>query len=172
MSETTYHANGALVSDDAEQSYPPVPGGMVDTVRRQQAAGQAQLDAHNEAQAAQQPRVKMTVDVDVQGVPIANGRTFALAKQGFEQILPANPKRLRATIQAPDSAVVICFSLQQANDPQNITAAAGTGSNGFLLAQNASLTTYAQCPVYAVNPSGSALARVSVMWDAYPEGEG
>jgi hypothetical protein len=162
----------SITGQDPESVYPPVSGGMVETARKKAAAEQGQLDSHNAAQAAAKPKFKRTVDVSLQGVPVSNGRTFVIGTNSWEQILPANERRVRATITAPDAAMVICFSLQQANDPVNQTAAAGIQSNGFVLTPTTGpYVTMTQGVVYAVNPSDSTAERVAVAWDAYPEGQ-
>jgi hypothetical protein len=164
------------MSTDPEELFPPVPGGMVDTIRRQAADTQAQLgklQLELEAPEAWSGRYA-AVRVREMGAELARGRTFVISTSGNEtvQLLGQDVNRKYAVLMALDEPVVVCFSQEAADDPRNALAGtAGQGCPGFVLPVNVPVPLTYQGVVWAVATSSTA-TRLSVMAFSFTEPEG
>lgn len=156
---------------DAEELFPPRPGGMVDTARRQMADQDAQLQALADAEPSP-GTTRMDVPVADHAAELARARTFSIATGGANpivELLGADDRRRNAVIMTLDEPVVVSFSQQAAEDPRNAVNAAGTSANGFALPVNVPVTIASRSVIYAVATS-STPTRVSVMAFSYAEG--
>lgn len=156
---------------DPEELFPPKPGGMVDTVRRQRAAEQAQLDALGETEPAP-GRPRNDVPVNDRAAELARARTFSVSTTGgnpIVELLGRDDMRRNAVIMTLDEPVVISFSQQAAEDPRNAVNAAGTSANGFVLPVNVPVPVNTRSVIYCTATSSTA-TRVSVMAFSYAEG--
>lgn len=155
---------------DAEELFPPKPGGMVDTVRKQKAAEQAQLDALAEAPVSP-GSVKMAVAVNDHGAELARARTFSVSTANSNpvvELLGRDDRRRNAVIMTLDEPVVVSFAKQAADDPRNEANAAGLSANGFVLPVNVPVTIAYQGVIWCTATSATA-TRVSVMAFSYAE---
>ena len=163
----TQNGNGVT---DPEELFPPKPGGMVDTIRKQRAAEQAQIDALAEAPVSP-GSVKMAVAVNDHGAELARARTFSVStgnNNPVVELLGRDDRRRNAIIMTLDEPVVISFSQQAADDPRNQSNAAGLSANGFVLPVNVPVTIASQGVIYCTATSSTA-TRVSVMAFTYAE---
>ncbi len=111
-----------------EDLFPPKPGGMVDTVRKQRAAEQDQLDGLADAPESA-PQIKLAVPVSDHGAELARARTFSVSTSNNNpiiELLGRDKDRRNAVIMTLDEPVVISFSQQAAEDPRNPSAGNGT----------------------------------------------
>lgn len=153
-----------------EDLFPPVPGGMVDTIRKQRAAEQTQLGALAEAPEPEQS-VKLAVAVNERAAELARARTFSVSTANnnpIVELLGQDRDRRNAVVMTLDEPVVISFSQQAAEDPRNAANAAGTSANGFVLPVNVPVPVNCQGVIYCTATSGTA-TRVSVMAFSYSE---
>ena len=162
------------MSTDPEDLYPPKPGGMVDTARKQAAAEADQLEALSNAEPA---AVKTRFDVAVQdhAAELARARTFSVSTANnnpIVELLGRDDNRRSAVIMTLDEPVVISFSQQAAEDPRNATNAAGLSANGFVLPAAGTnsvpvpLVINTRSAIYCTATS-STPTRVSVMSFSY-----
>jgi len=156
---------------DHEELFPPKPGGMVDTARKQRQAEQDQLESLT---SAPEPHYRDRIDVPVNdhGADLARARTFSISTTGgnpLVELLGQDNARRNAVVMTLDEPVVISFSQQAAEDPRNAVNAAGLSANGFVLPVNVPVTLSTRSVIYAVATSSTA-TRVSVMAFSYPEG--
>jgi hypothetical protein len=155
---------------DPEKLFPPKPGGMVDTARKQMAAEQAQLDqlaAMPEAPA----RFKTDVPVNDRAAELARARTFSVStgnNNPIVELLGRDLNRRNAVVMTLDEPVVISFAQTAAEDPRNEVNAAGLSANGFVLPVNVPVTISCQGVIYCTATSATA-TRVSVMAFSYAE---
>jgi hypothetical protein len=152
-----------------EELFPPVPGGMVDTVRRQRAAEAAQitaLDGHSGPETG----FKGAIPVTERGTELARARTFSVstANNPVVELLGRDDNRRYAVIMTLDEPVVISFSQKDAQDPRNEVNAAGLSANGFVLPIGVPVPVSYQGVIWCTATSGTA-TRVSVMAFAYSE---
>lgn len=155
---------------DPEELFPPRPGGMVDTVRKQRAAEQAQAAALSDATVTL-PAVKIAVPVSDRGTELARARTFSVGTANSNpivELLGRDLNRRSAVVMTLDEPVVIAFSQQAAEDPRNAVNAAGTSANGFVLPVNVPVPVSYQGVIYCTATS-STPSRVSVMAFSYAE---
>lgn len=155
---------------DPESLFPPKPGGMVDTVRRQRQAEQDQLDQLAEQPDTAQPS-KVAVPVADHGSDLARARTFSISTSNnnpIVELLGQDKDRRNATIMTLDEPIVLSFSQQAAEDPRNAANAAGLSANGFVLPIGTPVMVNYQGIVYATATSGTA-TRVCVMAFSYAE---
>jgi hypothetical protein len=157
------------MSTDPEDLFPPKPGGMVDTARKQmhaEAEQLAELAAHASMDMA---RHKIDVPVMERGTELARARTFSVSTANSNpivELLGADPDRRYAVIMTLDEPVVIAFSQQAADDPRNAVNAAGLSANGFVLPVNVPVPVNSTSVIYCTATSGTA-TRVSVMAFSY-----
>lgn len=152
-----------------EEMFPPKPGGMVDTIRKQRAAEQDQLAALAEAPVSLP--FKGDVPVNDHAAELARARTFSVAtgnNNPIVELLGRDNTRRNAVIMTLDEPVVISFSQQAAEDPRNAVNAAGTSANGFVLPVNVPVTVNTRSVIYCTATSSTA-TRVSVMAFSYAE---
>lgn len=155
---------------DAEQLFPPKPGGMVDTARKRMQAESDQLDAL--AAQPEPPGVNHAIPVTQRGAELARARTFSVATGGANpvvELLGQDLNRRSAVVMTLDEAVVISFSQQAAEDPRNAVNTAGLSANGFVLPVNVPVPLPAQSVIYCTALS-STPTRVSVAAFSFAEG--
>lgn len=162
-----------MTTTDPETLFPPKPGGMVDTIRRAQAAEQAQLATLTEAERAPQSWSGQYTAVRVRetGAELARARTFSVATGGANpvvELLGQDTGRKYAVIMTLDQPVVICFSQQAADDPRNPANAAGLSANGFVLPVNVPVPFTYEGVIWCAATS-STPSRVSVMAFSYAD---
>jgi hypothetical protein len=158
------------VSENPEDLYPPVPGGMVDTARKKAAADQDQAAAIEE-HAPAAPATTVAVPVADHGGDLGRARTFSVATGGANpivQLLGRDDQRRNAVILTLDEPVVISFSQQAAEDTRNSVNAAGLSANGFVLPVNVPLTVSYKGTIYCTALSSTA-SRVAVAAFSYAE---
>lgn len=105
-----------------EDLFPPKPGGMVDTARKQKAAEQAQID---ELPEPAEDLFQHAVPVLDQAAELARARTFSVATGNgnpIVELLGRDDNRRNAIIMTLDQPVVISFSQTAADDPRNTSA--------------------------------------------------
>jgi hypothetical protein len=147
------------IIEDAEELFPPKPGGMVDTARKQKAA-QAQdaaTPATGETVADQGYNAIRTV---VQAADTYSARTLNVGAGVTSILLPEDRNRKRATILVSTASATIVMSQNQGN------AANGTG---FTLPSAVPLVTEGKGILYVYNPGDSAV-QVSVLAELYAPG--
>jgi hypothetical protein len=152
-----------------EELFPPVAGGMVDTARKQRAAGQEQLAALPEPDAL--PVLKIAVPVRQQAAELARARTFSVSTANnnpIAELLGRDDNRRNAVIITLDEPVVISFSQQAAEDPRNAANAAGLSANGGVLPVGVPLPVDYRGVIYCTATSSTA-TRVSVWAFSYAE---
>lgn len=148
---------------DPEEIFPPKPGGMVDTIRKQRAEVDAIVaDAESETTV----RPKPVVCVDQVPSDVFGARTFVMVTGGSHEqtsrrILGADPKRKRAVVITLDEAVVVAISQAQADDPRNASNVAGKPAGGFVLPVNTPFVIEGNAEVHVAATSSTA-TRVSV----------
>ena len=153
---------------DAEQFFPPRPGGMVVTARKRAQAEADQLDAL--AAMPEPPGELVAIPVTQRGAGLARARTFSVATGGANpvvELLGQDLGRRSAVVMTLDEAVVISFSQQAAEDPRNAVNVAGLSANGFVLPVNVPLPLPAKSVIYCTALSATP-TRVSVA--AFSEG--
>jgi hypothetical protein len=155
---------------DPEGLFPPKPGGMVDTVRKQRAAEQDQLATLAGAEPA---AVNSRMDVPVRelGAELARARTFSVSTANnnpIVELLGADSARRYAVVMTLDEPVVLAFSQQAAEDPRNAVNDAGLSANGFVLPVGVPLPVSSTGVIYCTATSATA-TRVSVMAFSYTE---
>ena len=145
-----------------ENLFPPKPGGMVDTVRRQWAAEQEQLGALAAAPEPVKP-VKLAVPVSDHGAELARARTFSIATGNgnpIAELLGQDRDRRNAVIMTLDEPIVISFSQQAADDPRNPQA--GNTSLQEIHPANPGATT----PLVYVLPYAASIVSASFTYTA------
>ena len=153
-----------------EELFPPVPGGMVDTFRRQRAAEQAQLDTLAE-HSGPEIGFKGAIPVTERGTELGRARTFSVStanKNPVVELLGQDINRRYAVILTLDEPVVISFSQQAAQDTRNQVNAAGLSANGFVVPVNVPVPVSYQGVIWCTATSSTA-TRVSVMAFSYSE---
>jgi len=162
------------VERDVEELFPPVPGGLVDSARRD-AAKRAEYAEWAKAQVADtdQPlRGKPAFRTELVAAPVAGAITVVVAAGGavpFAQILGFDPNRKRAVIITIDEPVVISTSQAQAGTPENMVNAAGLGAAGFVLPVYQQFITESASEVW-VTATSSTATRVSAWTESFGSG--
>ena len=154
---------------DLEELFPPKPGGMVDTARKQAQADADQLAALPEPALAAS---KMDVPVNDRAAELARARTFSVSTANnnpIVELLGRDDNRRSAVVMTLDEPVVISFAQTAAQDPRNETNAAGLSANGFVLPVNVPVTLPTRSVIYCTATSATA-TRVSVAAFSYSEG--
>ena len=152
-----------------EELFPPKPGGMVDTARKQAQAEAGQLAALGEAEAAP-GRQRFDVPVADRAAELARARTFSVSTTGGNpvvELLGRDENRRNAVVMTLDEPVVISF----ASRPRRTRATRSTRpalANGFVLPVNVPVTVNARGVIYCTATSSTA-TRVSVMAFSYAE---
>lgn len=156
---------------DPEELYPPKPGGMVDTARKQAAA-----------QAVEVPDAEVTppdgypaVRVRPESAEVFGGQTFLIGTGAnltpIRQILGLDPNRRRATIITLDQPVVLAGSRANAESPANATTGVGLPAGGFVLPVNVPVWVEARGVLFAAATAATA-TRVCVLPEMYAPGAG
>ena len=103
---------------DPEEMFPPRPGGMVATARKQRQAEQDQLDRYNaQAEAPVAGTDYGAVRVRTEAPDTGTARTVTLSPSyPVARVLPADPGRRSAVLLAVDNDVYITGSQGLAND--------------------------------------------------------
>ena len=157
------------ITQDAEELFPPKPGGMVDTARKRAQAEADQLGALG-AQ-PEPPGVNHPIPVTQRGAELSRARTFSVATGGANpivELLGQNLNRHSAVVLTLDEPVVISFSQSAAEDPRNAVNAAGLSANGFVLPVNIPVTLPTRSNIYCTALSATP-TRVSVAAFSFAE---
>lgn len=148
------------IAAEVEALFPPRPGGMVDTIRKQHAAEQAQLDKIHGALAQPDASGYEAIRVREDPADLGVARTITLSSANkFAQLLPRDDARRTAVILAVDNDVWISYNQGTAED---LAGTSGAGSAFYLPAG-------LLCPVLSkaqlwVSPTTTAsTSRVSVI---------
>lgn len=89
------------------------------------------------------------------------------ATNPYQLLLPKDPSRKRAVVTAVDTTpVVICTSLELAQNPQNAATGAGLPASGFVLPHGLMVTIESRGALWVANTTATA-CRVSVIVDRY-----
>ncbi len=151
-----------------EEKYPPKPGGMVDTTRKERAAGHAQAQTEPQAPKDDYRAIK----VDVIEPETCSGRTVVVSTgagaMAVRQILGQDKNRKRALVWTLDEPVVICNSLSAADDSRNATNAAGASAGGAVLPINVPMPIMSRGEVFVAATSSTA-TRVAVWVESYAD---
>lgn len=91
------------------------------------------------------------------------GEGAQVAGEWYQQILNNDPKRKSAAIYFPDGPAILCHSEAQASNIANITPATTPFPEGAFFPQGASAAMDGTGPAWVVNPSASAVIRVTVI---------
>jgi hypothetical protein len=159
------------IAQDPEELFPPVKGGMVDTIRQKRAADAAQLQALTEAVPAP-VKDRLDVAVNDHAAELARARTFSIAtgnNNPIVELLGRDDNRRNAVVMTLDEPVVISFSQQAAQDSRNAANAAGLSANGFVLPVDVPVPLNTRSVIYATATSATP-TRVSVMAFTYAAG--
>jgi hypothetical protein len=147
-----------------EELFPPKPGGMVDTARKQAAAEAAQLAGYNAAVEGETgPSGQAYEAIRVRPQPPDTGipRTITLsASYPVAQLLPADPQRRVAIVLAVDNDVYLTKAQGPAADA---AGAATSGGPLFYLPKGLMLPISDQDKYYVSATTTSSTSRVSVL---------
>ncbi len=159
-----------MTSEEAEELYPPRPGGHVDTARKARAAREEQAQAQPVGQGPARAGEYQPARVDVVVPDVLSARTFVVSTSlnPVLRLLGFDKRRRRAIVMTLDEPVVISASQAAASDPQNAVNAAGTGASGFVLPAGIPLTIDSRAEVW-VAATSSTPTRVSVLADTFGE---
>lgn len=152
----------------SEELFPPKPGGMVDTTRKEQAAAQAQA-GQGAAGTVGEPSYE-AVKVDVLEPEVGAGRTISVSTtlNSVQRILGTDPNRKRAVVMTLDEPIVVCNSQGSASDSRNSSNAAGQSAGGFVLPVNVPLPVKSRGEVWVAATSSTA-TRVSIWAESYAD---
>lgn len=157
------------IMQDAEELFPPRPGGMVDTARKQR---QAEADQAASLEGTPERPAKVRgIPVTDRAAEFARARTFSVStanKNPIVELLGQDPARRYAVVMTLDEPVVISFAQTSAEDPRNAVNAAGTSANGFVIPVNCPVPINSTSVIYCTATSATA-TRVSVMAFSYAE---
>ena len=146
------------IVDDAEELFPPKPGGLVDRHRQRKAQeAAAQADAEHEQEAIEE-RAYKAVKTAQESPEIVSAQTFNIPAGGWAMILPQNPYRYRATINVVTASATVVLGKD---------SGAVLGGNGYMMsASNPPLTVFNRGALYCANTSGST-TQVSIFAEVY-----
>lgn len=158
----------ALVHD-AEELYPPKPGGIVDQHLKRKAAEEAAREAGSTSDVAEIGRNKVrAVRTVPQAAELATATTVVVGTANpRQQVLGRDVHRKRAVITALDAPVVLAYSLAAAGDPQNAASAVGQRASGVVLPVGQPYAIEHQGEVYAVAISGAAYTAAGPQASTY-----
>lgn len=116
---------------EAEALFPPRPGGMVDTARKQAAAEQAQLqELHSAIAGPDAAGSYEAIRVREDPADLGTARTVTLSSANpFAQLLPRDDARRTAVVLAIDNDVWISYNQGTAED---LSGTSGAGSAFYL----------------------------------------
>ena len=147
------------LEQDIEELFPPRPGGMVDTIRKQREADAGQL-ANADVVAEQDNVSYEAIRVTTQGPDIGTARTVTLsAANPVLPLLPADRTRSSAVIIAVDNDVYI----SQDQNTANTVYGAATNGQAFYLPKGVSITIDNQGDYWAACTTTGTASRVSVL---------
>lgn len=143
-----------IIKTNAERYFPPVAGGQVDTVRKQEAAHTAQATSLLPA-----PKAKpKPITVKIREPDMFGAKTITLVAGQSAQAMPADPNRKRGVLNLlTDSAKVLV-----ARD----RSAADTGTGYVMVSGNPPLELGHRREVWLNNP-GTSTIQVSVLTESY-----
>ena len=160
------------MSEAIEDLFPPKPGGMVDTARKQAQAQASQLAALEDEGGAGYAAPRFHVAVNDHGADLGRARTFSVSTGNGNpvvELLGQDLNRRTVIVMTLDEPVVISFAQTAAEDPRNAVNAAGLSANGFTLPVNVPVSLPAKGVIYCTATS-STPTRVSVAAFSYAEG--
>lgn len=150
----------ALVHD-AEELFPPRPGGLVDRHRRRKAAEDAAREAGAATEAEELGRARVrAIRVTVQAADTAAAQCVLLtAAQPVARLLPRDEHRRSAVILAIDNDVYI------ASDPGTAASLQGgaAGTAGFYLPAGTPVPVASGAELWAAATTTASSSRVSVL---------
>jgi hypothetical protein len=155
---------------DHEELFPPKPGGMVDTARKQAQAEADQLAAVEEGGAGY-ARPRFEVAVNDHAADLARARTFSVSTANNNpvvELLGRSDDRRNAVVLTLDQPVVISFAQIAALDPVNAVNAAGLPANGFVLPVGVPVTLPTKSVIWCTAMSATP-TRVSIAAFSYAE---
>lgn len=142
-----------------EELFPPKPGGMVDTVRRQRQAEQDQAASLDDAVAAAAPGDYTAVRVRISQPDLATARTVTLSSANpVAPLVPRDDQRRAAVVIAVDNDIWISANEGTAND---LAGTSGAGS-AFYLPAGIGFPFDTRAQLWVACTTTSASSRVSV----------
>ena len=156
-----------VLVDDAEKIFPPKPGGLVDTVRKDR---EAERQATAAMSAKVPSRASQAIAVRTQEPEIISAQTIVVStgSNPVARLLGADMNRKRAIILALDEPVVITNGQAQAYDSRNAGNSAGQTAGGFVLPVNVPIPIDARGEVF-VAATSSTPTRVSILVETYAD---
>lgn len=150
-----------------EEKFPPKPGGLVDSTRKQRAADEAQ--AGSLVPETEVPGGYEAVRVSLTEADTYGAATYAIGPNlnPTLRVLGEDCNRRRAVIMTLDAAVVIATSRSQADDPRNAGNASGQSAGGFALPSGVPLELKGSGEVWVAAASTATTTRVSVWAEKY-----
>lgn len=154
-----------MADTDPEELFPPKPGGMIDTARKQAAAEQAQLaklaGPLGELAGAAVPGTGYeAIRVRDEMPDTGTARTVTLsAANPYAQLLPRDLTRRRAIVLAVDSDVWISYNEGTAQD---LSGTSGAGS-AFYLPAGIGIPFESQAQLWVSPTTTATSSRVSVL---------
>lgn len=139
---------------DAEQYFPPRPGGLVDTARKQAAAAAAQAAVPEVYVPVKVP----PVTVKNQGPGLFAPKTVTVAAGGSAMAMPADPHRTLGILNLTSASGSVVIARDRAS--------ADTGTGFTLLAGQAMVPLTHTREVWLHNP-GTGTVQVSVLTESY-----
>lgn len=152
----------------SEELFPPKPGGLVDTTRKEQAAAQQQAGQASTGSVGE-PSYE-AVKVDVLEPEVGAGRTISVSTttNATVRILGADPNRKRAVVITLDEPIVVGNSQASASDSRNATNTAGQSAGGSVWPINVPLPIKSRGEVWVAATSSTA-TRVSIWAESYAD---
>lgn len=92
---------------------------------------------------------------------VATAQAQSNSDNGFAQLLRLDPMRKSGALLTPDGPLIICHSVQQANNVNNYVASTPQPEGGYL-PQGANVALDGTGPLWGANPSGTSI-RVTVI---------
>ena len=156
-----------VLVDDAEKIFPPKPGGMVDTIRKER---EKEKEAVAAMSAKVSSRAARAIPVRTQEPEVSGARTVVVStgSNPVAQLLGADGNRKRAVLMALDEPVVITNGQAMAYDSRNAGNAAGMTAGGFVLPVNVPFVVESRAECWAAATS-STPTRVSVWTEGYAD---
>lgn len=137
--------------NETDEQFPPVPGGMVDSARKQAATAAAVPAGPDVTDFDGSQYVPIKVQLRV--AEIASSSTIAIANatgyKSVQRLVGEDGQRGRTIVLTLDFPVIITFSRTAADDSRNAANAAGLPAGGFVLPVNVPLTLDTVAEVYA-----------------------
>lgn len=149
------------IERDIEALFPPKPGGLVDSTRKDRAAAAAGPPATaREYDGSYYDPVKVQLRIP----EVASAGTAVVANatgyRSAQRIIGEDGQRYWATILALDEPVVLAFSETAAQDPRNAGNGPGMTAGGFVLPVGLALPIQATAEIW-VAATSSTPGRVS-----------